>query len=53
LSQCEEAEKAGASLGSLAPSPLTILSFLALPVIPELRLNDTGLVRVLESELLK
>jgi adenine deaminase len=37
----------------LPPAPFAILSFLALPVIPELRLTDMGLVHVVESELLK
>ena len=46
-------EKAAASLGSLPPAPFSILSFLALPVIPELRLTDLGLVDVLAFKLLK
>ncbi|MFC1911317.1 adenine deaminase [Chloroflexota bacterium] len=53
VSQYENVEKAAASLGNLPPSPFTILSFLALPVIPELRLTDLGLVDVNESKLLK
>jgi len=53
VSQYESVEKAAASLGNLPPSPFTILSFLALPVIPELRLTDLGLVDVAESKLLK
>jgi adenine deaminase len=44
--QFQQAEKAAASLGSLPPAPFSILSFLALPVIPELRLTDLGLVDV-------
>jgi adenine deaminase len=52
-SQYENVEKAAASLGNLPPSPFTILSFLALPVIPELRLTDLGLVDVNESRLIK
>jgi len=49
----EKVEKAAASLGNLPPSPFAILSFLALPVIPELRLTDLGLVDVNEFKLLK
>src|SRR3989304_767774 len=51
--QHETVEKAAASLGNLPPSPFAILSFLALPVIPELRLTDLGLVDVNEFKLLK
>jgi adenine deaminase len=53
VSQHEKVEKAAASLGSLPPAPFAILSFLALPVIPELRLTDLGLVDVAEFKLLK
>jgi len=53
VSQHEKAEKAAASLGNLPPAPFALLSFLALPVIPELRLTDLGLVDVLEFKLLK
>lgn len=45
-------EKTAASLGDLPPAPFTLLSFLALPVIPELRLTDKGLVDVLEFKLI-
>lgn len=41
-----ELETMAASLGSKLPSPFATLSFLALPVIPELRLTDKGLVDV-------
>ncbi len=51
--QHENVEKAAASLGNLPPAPFAILSFLALPVIPELRLTDLGLVDVNEFKLLK
>jgi adenine deaminase len=51
--QHETVEKAAASLGNLPPAPFAILSFLALPVIPELRLTDLGLVDVAEFKLLK
>jgi adenine deaminase len=53
VSQYETVEKAAASLGNLPPAPFSILSFLALPVIPELRLTDLGLVDVNEFKLLK
>jgi adenine deaminase len=52
-SQHEIVEKTAASLGSLPPAPFALLSFLALPVIPELRLTDLGLVDVAEFKLLK
>lgn len=39
-------EEAVRSLGSRLPAPFAVLSFLALPVIPELRLTDRGLVDV-------
>ncbi len=53
VSQHEKVEKAAASLGNLPPAPFAILSFLALPVIPELRLTDLGLVDVAEFKLLR
>ena len=52
-SQYENVDKAAASLGNLPPSPFAILSFLALPVIPELRLTDLGLVDVSAFRLVK
>jgi adenine deaminase len=53
VSQHEIVEKTAASLGKLPPAPFAILSFLALPVIPELRLTDLGLVDVSEFKLLE
>jgi adenine deaminase len=53
VSQHEIVAKTAASLGKLPPAPFAILSFLALPVIPELRLTDLGLVDVNEFKLLK
>jgi adenine deaminase len=53
VSQHEQVEKAAASLGNLPPSPFAILSFLALPVIPEIRLTDLGLVDVNKFRLIK
>jgi adenine deaminase len=51
--QYEKIQEAAVSLGNLPPSPFAILSFLALPVIPELRLTDLGLVDVNEFKLIK
>jgi adenine deaminase len=53
VSQHEIVEKTAASLGNLPPAPFAILSFLALPVIPELRLTDLGLVDVNEFRLIE
>jgi len=53
VTQFEEVERAAASLGNVAPAPFSILSFLALPVIPELRLTDLGLVDVDKFKLIK
>lgn len=53
VSQHEEVEKAAAGLGNVPPAPFAILSFLALPVIPELRLTDLGLVDVVEFKLIR
>ena len=49
----ESLEQAARDIGSALPSPFATLSFLALPVIPELRLTDLGLVDVNEFKLLK
>jgi adenine deaminase len=40
-------------LGTTLPAPFATLSFLALPVIPELRLTDLGLVDVTAFKLVK
>ena len=50
--QLETVEAAAASLGVGLPDPFAVLSFLALPVIPELRLTDLGLVDVQRMALL-
>jgi adenine deaminase len=47
----ENLNKICRSLGIIHPSPFMILSFLALPVIPELKLTDKGLVDVSRFEL--
>jgi adenine deaminase len=49
----EKLEKLAGDLGTELPSPFSTLSFLALPVIPELRLTDLGLVDVREFKLIK
>ncbi len=53
VAQFDKLEEAAASLGNLPPAPFSILSFLALPVIPELRLTDLGLVDVMAFKLIK
>jgi len=45
-------EKAAANLGVKLSSPFSTLSFVALPVIPELRLTDMGMVDVREFKLI-
>jgi adenine deaminase len=45
-SKLEHLEQQARQLGTRLPSPFATLSFLALPVIPELRLTDRGLVDV-------
>jgi adenine deaminase len=46
-------EKAVSQLGNPPPAPFALLSFLALPVIPEIKLTDKGLVDVLQFKLLE
>ncbi len=53
VSKLERLEQTARDLGSKLPSPFSTLSFLALPVIPELRLTDVGLVDVNEFALIK
>ncbi len=49
----ERVEKTASSLGNVPPAVFSLLSFIALPVIPELRLTDKGLVDVIEFKLIK
>ncbi len=49
----ESLEKIAGELGTGLSAPFDTLSFLALPVIPELRLTDKGLVDVLQFKLLE
>ena len=46
VSQLEGLEKLAAELGTKLVSPFATLSFLALPVIPEIRLTDRGVVEL-------
>jgi adenine deaminase len=46
VSQLEKLEKTATELGARLDSPFATLSFLALPVIPEIRLTDRGVVEV-------
>lgn len=52
LSDLEAAEAAAAALGCRIPSPFGMLSFLALSVIPEIRITDRGLLDVTRWSLL-
>ena len=53
VSKLEKLEQLAAELGTTLSSPFATLSFLALPVIPELRLTDLGLVDVNEFRVIK
>ncbi len=53
VSKLEKLERLAMNLGTTLPSPFATLSFLALPVIPELRLTDLGLVDVNEFKLIR
>ena len=53
VTKLEELESIARKLGCLLPSPFATLSFLALPVIPELRLTDLGMVDVNEFKLIE
>jgi adenine deaminase len=53
VDKLERLVKLAKDLGTTLPSPFATLSFLALPVIPELRLTDLGLVDVTTFKLVK
>ena len=53
VAQLEKLKALAAEMGSRLPSPFATLSFLTLPVIPELRLTDLGLVDVNQFELVE
>ncbi len=46
VNKLEVLERTAVEMGAKLPSPLATLSFLALPVIPEIRLTDRGLVEL-------
>ena len=52
VQQFKALKQTAANLGCVPTDPFAVLSFLALPVIPELRLTDLGLVDVAEFRLL-
>jgi|TARA_Y100000310_G_scaffold299676_1_gene334733 adenine deaminase len=49
----EDLERAATKLGCSLPSPYSTLSFLALPVIPELRVTDMGVVDVAAGRVIR
>jgi adenine deaminase len=53
VAEMERLEQVAKNLGTTLPTPFATLSFLSLPVIPELRLTDLGLVDVNEFKLLE
>jgi len=53
VNKLEKLEQLAKDLGTILASPFATLSFLALPVIPELRLTDLGLVDVNAFKLIK
>lgn len=53
VAKLEGLQRLASDLGCVLPSPFATLSFLALPVIPELRLTDKGLVDVTAFKLLQ
>ncbi|MBA7654133.1 Adenine deaminase [subsurface metagenome] len=53
VAKLEKLEQLAKDLGTTLPAPFATLSFLALPVIPELRLTDLGLVDVNEFKLIE
>ena len=52
VAQLGKLEQKAGELGARLSSPFATLSFLALPVIPELKLTDLGLVDVIEFRLI-
>lgn len=50
--EVEDMHRASQSLGCSLPEPFMLLSFLALPVIPEVKLTDMGLVDVERFEII-
>jgi len=52
VAQMEKLDEVARKLGTSLPAPFATLSFMALPVIPELRLTDLGMVDVNQFKLL-
>jgi adenine deaminase len=52
VTKLNKVEQAATAMGAKLASPFSTLSFVALPVIPELRLTDMGLVDVREFKLI-
>ncbi|MEW6034340.1 MAG: adenine deaminase [Chloroflexota bacterium] len=52
VEEFRKVEQAAAGLGTRLPAPFATLSFLALAVVPELKLTDLGLVDVVQFRLL-
>jgi adenine deaminase len=52
VSGIQKLDQAARDLGVRIPAPFSVLSFLALPVIPEMRLSDLGLVDVNEFRII-
>jgi len=53
VDKLDKLERLARDLGTILKSPFATLSFLALPVVPELRLTDLGLVDVNEFRLIR
>ena len=53
VEKLDKLQQVAAQLGTTLSSPFSTLSFVALPVIPELRLTDLGLVDVNQFRLIK
>ena len=53
VAKLERLDQVAKDLGTTLPSPFATLSFMTLPVIPELRLTDLGLVDVNEFKLIE
>jgi adenine deaminase len=52
VASLEKLEGTAREMGATLPAPFAALSFMALPVIPEIRLTDLGLVDVNEFKLI-
>ncbi|MDD4874669.1 MAG: adenine deaminase [Dehalococcoidales bacterium] len=53
VAKLQHLKEIASQLGATPPEPFATLSFMALPVIPELRLTDLGLVDVTQFELVE